>query len=446
MALSKEQMEQLKMLHSKINTNASSTTLEQVTPSIASSTPESSTMSQIGSGIKNFAGGLVSGFSAPGRTIQNLASSGIDKLFGTQDFGKATKEGFEKSLGVNLDSTSGKVGEFVGEAVPYVVQPGATAIKGVTGIAGRAALNTSIGTAQTGDLGQGSTIGIGGEVLSFGGKVLQQAGRGLYKLAVPLSAKESVGVQKYLADKPLMERVKGFITGNSKKPITSGETALSKGLVGTESMIGVQATRAKKEVWDGIVAPALKNSDVKINLPEFFSEIRENVIKNNPELTRQKALLNALDAVEEDYVGVDIISAEKLQKLKEGWAQFLPDKVYKGENVAGSVKEIQNEMAALARAKIYEAIDDPTVKRAYIDYGNLIALQKWGQKAMTGSKFRGGAGSFVSALKDTVVVPVSTVGGLTVYKTGEGLEFIGVAGAKTIFDIVNQPSQQDKTE
>ena len=397
-------------------------------------------------GTKNFLGGATFGFSSIGRNIQNTLSKGVDKVFGTEGFGKATKEGFEQATGTDLDTTSAKIGEFAGEVIPYVVQPGAAAIKGAAGVGGRVALNTAIGTAQTGDIKDGLVIGAGGEALAFGGKILQQVGRGVYKLAIPLSAREAKIVQTYKANNTLTERFRDFSKGNSKAPVTAEETAFNKGLKGTQSMIGVEAKRNNQRLWDEVISPSLKKSEAKVNLNEFFQEAQENIVKNNPELTRQKALLNALEAVKDDYKGVDIISVEKLQDLKSGWAEFLPQKAFKGEDIAGAAKEVRNELSGMARSKIYTVVDDPAVQQAYIDYGNLIGLQKWGQTAMTGGKLEGGSGGFVNALKDVVVVPTATIGGRTVYRTGEGIEFVGAAGAKTLNDIINQTSPQQQTE
>ena len=388
--------------------------------------------------VRDFAGGAVYGFSSPGRNIQNMLSKGVDKVFGTKDFGKATKEDFEGSLNVDVDTTSGKVGQFAGEIVPYVAQPGALGVKGALGFGGRAALNTAIGTAQTGDLKKGVAIGLGGEVLSkVGGVGLQQLGRGLYKLAVPLSKGEAKMVQSYKAGNSLSKRFGDFLKGKSSAPRTAEETAFNKGLTGTQSMVGIQAKRANQEIWTDVVSPALKNVDAQVNMGEFFSRAEQQIIKGNADLTRRKSLLKALDAIKKDYAEVDNISAEELQKLKQGWTEFLPAKTFKGEDVSGAATQVRNELSRQARNDIHTLIDDPSVKQAYIDYGNMIGLQEWGQTAMTGAKFKGGSGGLVNALKDVVVIPVATIGGRTVYRTGKGIEFIGPAGAKTLDDIIN---------
>ena len=92
---------------------------------------EAPSLGEIGTGVKNFAGGALYGISSAGRTIQNTLSSGVDKLFGTSGFGKATKEGFEQSTTVDLDTGMGKAGNFAGEVAGFAI-PGGMASKAAT--------------------------------------------------------------------------------------------------------------------------------------------------------------------------------------------------------------------------------------------------------------------------------------------------------------------------
>jgi hypothetical protein len=383
-------------------------------------------------GVKDFTGGVIHGLSAPGRTIQNALSSAVDTVAGTHGFGKATDEGFQNSLGVNLQSTSGQIGNAVGETAPYLIQPGAEAA-GLIGSAGRFAMNTAIGTAQSGDLVKGAEQAALGEGINIGGKLLTKVAKGVYNLAIPTSTKEAGLIQNYKANTSLLQRIMGTA---GQAPRTAEDTAFSKGLKGTESMIGVQAVKEQRKIWSDIISPSLKSADTHVSMPEFFDELQSKIVSDNVEPTRQKALLEALDAMKEDYSGINLVSAERLQKYKEGWAKFVPDKAYNGKPIAGAFRDVQNEAAGLAREKILSAINDPKVKQAYLDYGNLYALKEWGKSAMTGGKFKGGTGGFISALKDMVVAPIATIGGRTIYRFGNGIQVVGQAGAKTLFDVL----------
>lgn len=327
--------------------------------------------------------------------------------------------------------------------IPAGVIAGGAAGAGIGGAAGSVAQQALKGhginageAAKTG-LEYGALEAVGGPIASIAGKVLiKPAGEALAKIFIPTSAKEAGLLQTYKAGNTLAERVKNLLsTGETGGPTTAASTAFDKGLMGTESMIGVQAKRASGELWNGLISPALKQSSAKVDMPKFFDALQEQIVAKNPELSRQKSLLEALDALKEDYKGVTQISLEDLQKFKEGWAKFIPDKAYRGKPIAGAFKDVQNMAAGNARGVIYDALG-PNVKQAYFDYGNLQALQELGQTAMTGGKLKGGAGSFISGLYEMATVPIGTIGGQTLYKVGQGVEMLGAPGARTVRDII----------
>lgn len=267
------------------------------------------------------------------------------------------------------------------------------------------------------------------------GGAIKGAGYAASKFGIGMSAKEAPLVQAYRARTPLFERMSAILTDDVAKsgPITNRETALRRGLFGTESMIGVQAKRGAERLWSDVVGPALKSAKETVNFRSFTDEIAGEIDQID-DLSRRRELQRALDAFKDDFKDVGEISLEQLQKYKEGWAKFLPDKVYRGQPIAGSFREVQNLAAHLARNKIYKAVGDE-VRAAYFDYGNLKNLQELGQKAMTQSKLKGGAGSFVSGLLDMTLIPIASTGGLGLYKAGKGIEFVGAAGLKTVKEI-----------
>lgn len=245
------------------------------------------------------------------------------------------------------------------------------------------------------------------------GGLTEKAGKTVYDTAIPLSAKEAKSVQ-------------GFQAGVSKQPITAADTALKMGFQGTEAQIGVQARKETNKLWNTVISPALKNSKTKVDMKSFFDEVEKNIIKETPELSRRSTLLKALEALKSDYSMVGSVRLDKLQKFKEGWAKFVPQKAYKGEDIAGAFNDVKNSAAELARQKIHSNIP-LAAREAYFDYGNLKNLQQFGQKAMTGAKFKGGFGSFVSGLADMLVVPAKTAGGQVLSKAGKKLTAIGGA-------------------
>lgn len=267
------------------------------------------------------------------------------------------------------------------------------------------------------------------------GKALEAAGQKLGEAFIPTSEKEAGMLQNYKAGTTFAQRVGSLINGTSKAPTTAASAAFDKGIMGTESMMGVQATRAQGKLWTSMIKPALDNSKTEVDIPSFFKQAEHKITSETNDPTRQKALLNALDSIKEDFGSTGKVNMGQLQKYKEGWAEFVPDKAYKGQPIAGSVNDVRNTLAGMARTAIYNDLG-PEVKQAYLDYGNLTGIKKLGQTAMAGSKLKGGAGSMLHGLYEMATVPIGTVGGQTLYKVGQGLEFAGGQGVKTLGELL----------
>jgi hypothetical protein len=312
---------------------------------------------------------------------------------------------------------------------------GETAQQGIEKLAGQ---RTSFAPGEIGKTAAeyGALEAIGGPVASIGGKVLKGAGEAIAKATVPISMKEAGLLQAYKAGAPFWQRVLAGATGaETKAPVTAAQTAFDKGLMGTEEMIGVQAKRAANNLWTKAISPALTASKTTINMPKYFSELEKEIISSTPERARQADLLTALKALQSDYKGVKDVPLAELQKFKEGWAKLVPEKAYRGQPIAGAFNDLKNMAAKKARTTIYNALGQD-IKQAYFDYGNLQGLQQLGQKAMTGGQFKGGFGSFWSAVKDMAVIPSGTIGGQTIYKVGQGVELFGKPGARFVRDVI----------
>lgn len=293
--------------------------------------------------------------------------------------------------------------------------------------------NQTVGEALTPGLGTalGATIPAVAPAIRATGRATSKLGSKTAELAIPTSTREAGILQTYKANNPFFTRVADVLKGAEKAPTTAGKTVVEKGLMGTKSMIGVQSKRAANKLWQDVISPRLKASEQAVDLDGFFNKIQDDIINTTPEASRQKALLNALQSFKDDYAGINSVSLEKLQKLKEGWAEFIPEKAYRGENIAGAANQVRKLLANESRQTIYSQLGDD-VKQAYFDYGNLQGLQKMGQVAMTGSKLKGGAGSFISELMSQAVTPVATIGGQGIYRIGKGIEFVGNLGAKNL--------------
>jgi len=304
--------------------------------------------------------------------------------------------------------------------------------------------NKTVGEALTPGVGTALGAAIPGALplLTGAGRVTSKVGSKMVESVIPTSSREAGILQTYKANKPFLQRIGDVLSGTEKAPITAGKTALTttqgqtvNGLFGTKSQIGVQAKRASDSLWSDVIAPRLKESTKAVDLDQFFNKIEGDIIANNPELSRQKSLLEGLQSIREDYAGTKVISLDKLQKLKEGWAQFVPEKAYNGKPIAGAFNDVRNIMSGEARQTIYNELGDD-VKQAYIDYGNLTGLKEMGKKSMTGQALKGGTGGLISEIFSQAVTPVGTVGGQVLYRIGNGLEFLGNAGAKKLSQVI----------
>lgn len=287
----------------------------------------------------------------------------------------------------------------------------------------------------------------GGEAIAEGtkpaiqatGRLLKKAGEEAYGVTVTPEEGTRLALQSYEAKQPrLMGRIKNFLKGEQvgEKPITEANTAARHGLAGTEWHLGVQAKQVSNDIWEKTIAPKLDAVKGAVNMKDFFGQV-EKEISGVKELSRRNALKEGLDALREDFKSVGKISLRKLQEYKEGWAEHLPDAVYKGKPIAGALKEVKNLATKKAREIIYHYVGDEG-KQAYIDYGNLKSIAKAGIKSISDPAKKSLSKNAWEFLMDKAITPVATFAGKVLYKTGEGLEFVGKQGARKVKDVINK--------
>jgi len=277
------------------------------------------------------------------------------------------------------------------------------------------------------------------------GRVLKEAGEASYGTTITASEGTNRAMASYKESTPnLAARIKNTVKGTTEgKPITETETAGRYGLIGTEKEIGVQAGRFMEKTWKEKVQPALAKNKGKLDMNKFWGTLEKKIRTENPELTRRNALLEGLNDLKSEYSKVSKVGLEKLQNYKEGWTKFQSEQVWKGKPIASATKETMKMAGDEARNFIYKNTP-PEVRQAYIDYGNLKSIKEAGIKSGVGDPAKKsisrGAWQFVM---DKAVTPVATTMGKILYRTGEGLEFVGEAGAKKVGDIIgDKPNPQ----
>ena len=245
------------------------------------------------------------------------------------------------------------------------------------------------------------------------GKALITTGEAVYKSAIPLSKAEAAMVQSYKAKNPLLQRI---LSGSEGQPRTAGITAMEKNMAGTENMIGIQAKREAKTLWDKTIQPAVAGIKDPYDVEAAFNRILDKIVAE-PELSRQTDLLDALEAMEDAYKGSKSMTYETAQSIKSSLDKYIPEKAFKGKPIGSAFKDIQKMFADDVRTNTYNQLKDINIRNDYLDYGNLKNLQEWGQIAMTGARKKGGFGSFISSLYENLTIPAKTIGG-QILRTG----------------------------
>lgn len=322
---------------------------------------------------------------------------------------------------------------------------GSTLKNTAMGAGGGAVVGGALG-AVTGVIPSPETLG---KVATKTGEKLKNAGEKVYGTTLKKEEPVINALQNYEGtQKSLWGRVAKIVSGKeipltegATKPVTEANTALRQGLAGTEWKLGVQAKQASKSIWNDIVDPALNSSKEKISMKTFLGEIKKEIV-SNPDINRRKTLLSAFNKFASDNKKVGNFSLKKLQDYKVEWAKFIPESYSKsGKAISGSL----NEIRAIAKKKASNLIFDKLggdVKTAYIDYGNLQSIIESGKKGMDKLDSKTWSKQIWEAVIDKAVTPITTIGGQILYRTGEGLEFIGAKGAKTVGGVLGTQKVQ----
>lgn len=398
-----------------------------------------------------------------GQDISNAFQGGIDQMKqGYQDasntnnvFGKLKAGVKELAGGVNtLAAPLAPATKYIGQGVnaaadqisniPVVQQFAQTPAGQTTANLADFLTDTSTVLGATGGVKGVSKAGIvaadsTNKGLGIAGSALKGAGEAAYGLTIAPEKNTAKALLNYDAKQPdLMGRIKNFTDGQSvgEKPITEANTAARHGLAGTEYGLGVKAKKITDSLWKDTIQPKLQAVKGKTDMKQFLGEIEKEIQSSGGDLTRRKALTEALSSIKEDYKNVSGITLEKLQDYKKGWAEFIPDAAYNGKPIAASLKKVHDLMAAKARKVIYKNIGNEG-KQAYIDYGNLQSIIDSAIKSTTGDPASKSLSRDVwQFVMNKAVTPIATYGGKVLYKTGEGLEFLGKKDAKTVEDAI----------
>ena len=302
--------------------------------------------------------------------------------------------------------------------------------------------------AKVGQAGVNKTLDVGSKAVEKTGETLAKAGKKLNQSAYTPTAEEARLIQnnkiqvkflknelaktpkgspEYLKISKELEKTKAAV------PTLRSDTALNRGLSGTEKHIAVQGGAEKLGLWKNKIEPALRGSKDVITKKELFAKA-EARIAETIDPSKKTALKNALDSLKDDYKDVKSYPLLEANQLKTSIDEFTPSKIFKGQEVANELKTIKADMASAIREKTYSSLKDAKIKADYRDYANLKQLEKIGIKALTEAGTKGGFGGFWTTIYDKVATPIQTIGGKILYRVGNKLEFLGKPGVKTVGD------------
>jgi len=380
----------------------------------------------------------------PARDIMALSQGGTDQALAAGEALTRTAQAPIRALGAIGGAIGDVVGagleatgadEVIGKAVAPIVQsdPVQRATEAFKSLPPEtqevlgAILNTAnipVAGAGASLIKQGAEAGIKSASKVASGT--KNVGEFVYSRAFTPNVAEAERILAYEATKPSSASKiygAGALEGNPVfKPVTVADTALRSGIAGTEKQIGIQAKQVADNLYKKEIAPSVKGIEGVITREELFAPLAERIAQiTDP--SKKNAYQNAFDSLAEDYKNIDSFTFEQAQKLKSELAEFTPAKVFKGQDVANETRMLQADMAKFIREKTYDALKDKNIKQKYIDYGNLQELQKVGVRAISEAGTKGGFGGFWTTMYDTLLTPIKTIGGKTLYRVGDKLEF-----------------------
>lgn len=258
------------------------------------------------------------------------------------------------------------------------------------------------------------------------GKKLKGGGKTLAESVLPTTEREATALQDFDAG----------IT--SERPRTVGDTAMERDIAGRQKTIGTKSTKEKSAIFKEEIEPALKNSTEKIVKSDIFKKLEE-VVSRTEEEGRKKVLQEGLEAIKEDYQSRSDFTLSQAQDIKSGLDKFTPSKIWKKKEVADGYNQMRSYMANLIREEIYNKLSSAEIKTKYIDYSNLLELEKLGIKSRMekGAGFRpGGTGTLIREIWDMGAIPIGTRSGQIIYKVGDLFEFQSPEKVKTVGEFI----------
>lgn len=363
----------------------------------------------------DFASGAVYSISAPGRTIQNFLSKGVDKLAGTDGFGKATKEGYEKSTGTDVDTTSGKIGQFAGDVALFAI-PGGAATKATKG-AGLLTRSLAQGTtaagvqaAKTGDIGKDEALAfVFGAASVPTGDAIEAAGKNL-----------STKFPEWLV-KPLLKQTKNAkVAGKDIAPFL-----VKSGRVGSVDSLVSQSQNAIDDISVKVADSLAKSSagGVSITRGEIIDDVVGRINKAGGAIESDD-VLGIIDNLAPQARGIlskNTLTLTEANKLRSLIDKTLGDRAFVAQQLPFN-KDVLKSFTNTLRETVKNNGDE-ALRPLFDDYAKNITLR---DALIERASTSGGANSV--GLYDLIT-------GTSAYGlTGDPLTALGAAGTRRLLE------------
>ena len=338
---------------------------------------------------------------------------------------------------VNTDldplSKTSKVGQFAWQ-VALTAPIGGIAGKAVT-TTGKIGLGALEGALQWGALDIASRDKLGAWVIAWwviwaGAPLLSKAGKALYKKAIKPNADEASQIIKATAKK-------------TTQPITRADTAFKYGIIWRENDIWVQWVREANKIFTKNIEPAFAKAEkqwIKFDYATLVKKAKDNISKSNLySATQKKEILENIREIGKSYKWTT--GLKNLDLEKQAIVSKIPKKYIWVLKVPKELTAAQNELSSVFRNTVHDTLKKKfgiNSAQMYKDYGNLVELEKIGIKWITEWGLRWGTGTALSTIYDALVTPIKTIGGKTLYKVWEWLQFTWPKGITSIKDLAKK--------
>lgn len=264
-----------------------------------------------------------------------------------------------------------------------------------------------------------------GQGLALAGAAGEKTGKKVISASFTPTIEQAQRTINFQAKSTMLERLGWAAKDIEKAPQILADTIIKYNLSGlARGNIGARAKKASTNLFENQVNPALSAITERASKKTLFESVRRDINKV-PDISRRKGLLDAFDALADDYKHVSGWSYKTLNKIKSDMSKRLPSKVWKGQEIAGDLNNVRVLFAAQARQTIRNKLPKQILD-AFDDYGSLVEITARGAKSLTRGFDAGILGITSEAIR-VLATPITSIGGRGIFEAGKAVKKVGQA-------------------